>query len=40
MCGDFNSVPSYSMVKTSYNMVFGIIGLLMISIFGGGSLMW
>jgi hypothetical protein len=28
------------MVETSYNMVFGIIGLLIISIFGGGSLMW
>nr|AQP29815.1 NADH dehydrogenase subunit 5 [Isognathotermes ugandensis] len=40
MCGDFNFVPSYSMVETSYNMVFGMIGLLVMSIFGGGSLMW
>ena len=40
LCGDFNFVPSYSVVETSYNMVFGIIGLLIISVFGGGSLMW
>jgi hypothetical protein len=38
MCGDFNFVPSYSMVETIYNMVFGIIGLLIMSIFGGCSL--
>nr|AQP29280.1 NADH dehydrogenase subunit 5 [Silvestritermes heyeri] len=40
LCGDFNFVPSYSMVETGYNMVFGMIGLLIMSIFGGGSLMW
>jgi NADH-ubiquinone oxidoreductase chain 5 len=28
------------MAETSYNIMFGIIGLLIISIFGGGSLMW
>jgi NADH-ubiquinone oxidoreductase chain 5 len=39
LCGDFKFVPSYSMVETSY-MIFGIIGLLIISTFGGGSLMW
>jgi len=39
MCGDFNFVPSYSMVETSYNIVFGVIGLLIMSVFGGGSLM-
>jgi len=39
LCGDFNFVPSYSMVETRYNMVFGIVGLLIMSIFGGGSLM-
>ena len=27
------------MAETSYNMVFGIIGLLIMSIFSGGSLM-
>jgi len=27
LCGDFNFVPSYCMVETSYNMVFGITGL-------------
>jgi hypothetical protein len=32
--------PLISMVETSYNMMFGIIGLLVISIFDGGSLMW
>ena len=40
LCGDFNFVPSYSMVETRCNMVFGIIGLLIISVFGGGSLIW
>nr|AQP30373.1 NADH dehydrogenase subunit 5 [Microcerotermes sp. I TB-2017] len=40
LCGDFNFVPSYSMVESNYNMVFGMIGLLIMSIFGGGSLMW
>ena len=40
VCGDFNFVPSYSMVETSYNTMFGIIGLLIISIFGDDSLMW
>nr|YP_009351723.1 NADH dehydrogenase subunit 5 [Thoracotermes macrothorax]AQP30488.1 NADH dehydrogenase subunit 5 [Thoracotermes macrothorax] len=40
MCGDFNFIPSYSMVEINYNMVFGMIGLLIMSIFGGGSLMW
>jgi len=37
LCGDFNFVPFYSMVGTSYNMVFGIIGLLVIPVFGGSS---
>nr|WNL54479.1 NADH dehydrogenase subunit 5 [Amitermes cryptodon] len=40
LCGDFNFVPSYSMVETNYSMMFGMIGLLIMSIFGGGSLMW
>jgi len=40
LCGDFNFVPSYSIVETSYNMVFCMIGLLVISVFGGGSLIW
>nr|QZK21955.1 NADH dehydrogenase subunit 5 [Amitermes sp. QLD_096] len=40
LCGDFNFVPSYSMIETSYNMMYGMIGLLVMSIFGGGSLMW
>ena len=31
MCGDFNFVSSYSIAETSYNMVFGIIGLLVMS---------
>jgi hypothetical protein len=37
---DFNFVPSYSMFENSYNIMFGIIGLLIISIFGGGALLW
>ena len=40
LCGDFNYVPSYFMVETSYNIKFGMIGLLVMSIFGGGSLIW
>nr|WMY24151.1 NADH dehydrogenase subunit 5 [Coarctotermes sp. F MLW-2023a]WMY24157.1 NADH dehydrogenase subunit 5 [Coarctotermes sp. E MLW-2023a] len=40
LCGDFNFVPSYSMVETNYNMMVGMVGLLLMSIFGGGSLMW
>nr|AQP29965.1 NADH dehydrogenase subunit 5 [Microtermes sp. 1 TB-2017] len=40
MCGDFNFVSSHSVVETSYNMVYGMIGLLVMSIFGGSSLMW
>jgi NADH-ubiquinone oxidoreductase chain 5 len=38
LCGDFNFVPSYSMVETNYNIMFGMTGLLVMSIFGGGSL--
>nr|AIY61900.1 NADH dehydrogenase subunit 5 [Basidentitermes aurivillii] len=40
MCGDFNFVPTYSMVETNYNMMFGMIGLLIMTVFGGGFLMW
>nr|AQP28937.1 NADH dehydrogenase subunit 5 [Procapritermes sp. G TB-2017] len=40
LCGDFNFVPSSSMTETNYNMVFGMIGLLVMSIFGGSFLMW
>ena len=39
LCGDFNFVPSSNMQEVNYNMVFGMIGLLVIFIFGGGSLM-
>ena len=38
LCGDFNFVPSYSIVETGYNIMFGIIGLLIMSVFGGSSL--
>ena len=27
VCGDFNSVSSYLMAETGYNMVFGMLGL-------------
>jgi hypothetical protein len=27
-------------VETGYNIMFGVIGLLIISIFGGGALLW
>jgi hypothetical protein len=40
LCRDFNFVPSYSMAETNCNMMFGMIGLLVMSIFGGGSLIW
>jgi len=37
LCGDFNFVPSYSMVESNYNMIIGMVGLLVMSIFDGGS---
>nr|YP_006503994.1 NADH dehydrogenase subunit 5 [Macrotermes subhyalinus]AFM92494.1 NADH dehydrogenase subunit 5 [Macrotermes subhyalinus] len=40
MCGDFNYVSSHSMAETGYNMVAGMVGLLIMSVFGGSSLMW
>nr|URH16561.1 NADH dehydrogenase subunit 5 [Sphaerotermes sphaerothorax] len=40
LCGDFNFVPSCSMPETNYNMMFGMVGLLVMSIFGGSALMW
>nr|QXT44525.1 NADH dehydrogenase subunit 5 [Aparatermes sp. G16-044]QXT44590.1 NADH dehydrogenase subunit 5 [Aparatermes sp. G16-173] len=40
MCGDFNFFSSCSMAETNYHMVFGMIGLLVMSVFGGGALMW
>nr|YP_009353448.1 NADH dehydrogenase subunit 5 [Macrotermes yunnanensis]AQW41831.1 NADH dehydrogenase subunit 5 [Macrotermes yunnanensis] len=40
MCGDFNFVSSHLMTETGYNMVVGMVGLLVMSIFGGSSLMW
>jgi NADH-ubiquinone oxidoreductase chain 5 len=39
MCGDFNFFSSYSMSETNYNIIFGMIGLLIISVFGGSVLM-
>ena len=39
LCDDLNFVSSYSMVETGYNMVFGMNGLLVTSVFGGSSLM-
>nr|YP_009128250.1 NADH dehydrogenase subunit 5 [Reticulitermes aculabialis]AJO61986.1 NADH dehydrogenase subunit 5 [Reticulitermes aculabialis] len=40
LCGDFNFVSLHSMVDTNYNMVMGMIGLLVLSVLGGGALMW
>nr|AQP29545.1 NADH dehydrogenase subunit 5 [Angularitermes nasutissimus] len=40
LCGDFNFVPNYSAVESNYNMMLGMVGLLIMSIFGGGFLMW
>lgn len=40
LCGDFNFVSVSSITEVNYNMVFGIVGLLIISIFGGCVLMW
>lgn len=39
LCGDFNFVSLYSMVDTNYNMVMGMVGLLVLSVLGGGALM-
>nr|UXD79071.1 NADH dehydrogenase subunit 5 [Prorhinotermes inopinatus] len=38
--GDFNFVSVSSITEVNYNMVLGMIGLLVMSIFGGGVLMW
>jgi NADH-ubiquinone oxidoreductase chain 5 len=38
LCGDFNFVSLYSMVDTNYNIVMGMIGLLVLSVLGGGAL--
>jgi hypothetical protein len=38
ICSDFNFVSSYSIVETNYNIIFGMIGFLVMSVFGGGSL--
>nr|YP_009351606.1 NADH dehydrogenase subunit 5 [Hirtitermes hirtiventris]AQP30056.1 NADH dehydrogenase subunit 5 [Hirtitermes hirtiventris] len=40
LCGDFNFVPSYSLVEINYNMMVGMVGLLIMSVFGGSTLMW
>jgi len=32
LCGDFNFVPSFSMVETRYGMVFGKVGLFVVSV--------
>jgi NADH-ubiquinone oxidoreductase chain 5 len=39
MCGDFNFFSSYSMGETNYSIMFGMIGLLVMSVFGGSILM-
>nr|WHM51570.1 NADH dehydrogenase subunit 5 [Acorhinotermes subfusciceps] len=39
-CGDFNFSSSFSFEEVNYNMSYGMIGLLIMSIFGGSSLMW
>jgi NADH-ubiquinone oxidoreductase chain 5 len=35
MCGDFNFVSSCNVCEASYYMVFGMVALLIMSIFGG-----
>nr|AIY61575.1 NADH dehydrogenase subunit 5 [Prorhinotermes canalifrons] len=40
LCGDFNFVSTSSITEANYNMVFGMIGLLIMSVFGGCVLMW
>jgi NADH-ubiquinone oxidoreductase chain 5 len=37
MYGDFNFFSSYSMGETNYNIMFGMIGLLVITVFGGSG---
>jgi hypothetical protein len=38
ICDDFNFFPSYSIVETNYNIMFDMIGILVMSILGGGAL--
>nr|AIY62121.1 NADH dehydrogenase subunit 5 [Termitogeton planus]URH16613.1 NADH dehydrogenase subunit 5 [Termitogeton planus] len=40
LCGDFNFVSFSFIVETNYSMVSGMVGLLVMSIFGGSFLMW
>nr|AQP28268.1 NADH dehydrogenase subunit 5 [Anoplotermes group sp. Q TB-2017] len=40
MCGDFNFFSSCSVAETNYNMAVGMIGLLVMSVLGGSTLMW
>jgi NADH-ubiquinone oxidoreductase chain 5 len=39
-CSDFGFTSSFSFEEVNYNMSCGIVGLLIISIFGGSSLIW
>nr|QAX91110.1 NADH dehydrogenase subunit 5 [Parrhinotermes sp. C MW-2019] len=39
-CGDFGFTSSFSVEEVNYNMSYGMVGLLVMSIFGGSSLMW
>nr|QAX91227.1 NADH dehydrogenase subunit 5 [Parrhinotermes microdentiformis] len=39
-CSDFGFVSSFSIEEVNYCMSYGMVGLLIMSIFGGSSLMW
>nr|ATL76473.1 NADH dehydrogenase subunit 5 [Stylotermes sp. CN13]ATL76512.1 NADH dehydrogenase subunit 5 [Stylotermes sp. Chi-156] len=39
-CGDFNFFPMFSVFETNNNMIVGMVGLLILSVVGGGFLMW
>nr|AIY61679.1 NADH dehydrogenase subunit 5 [Serritermes serrifer] len=38
--GDYNFYPSFSFLEVNYNMVVGMVGLLVLTVFGGAFLMW
>nr|UZC33341.1 NADH dehydrogenase subunit 5 [Mastotermes darwiniensis] len=40
LCGDFNMFPLFSVDEVNYNMVLGMLGLLVMAVLGGSMLSW
>jgi NADH-ubiquinone oxidoreductase chain 5 len=39
LCGGFNLISFYSIIETNYSIVMGMVGLLVLSVFGGSVFM-